>query len=76
VVSGVDLNTVRELMGHKSMRMTLRYAYLSPAYKKRAVEILEQRWSLNGHKRLQDNLYLESSLQELLKIKDFSKVPR
>ncbi len=41
VMAGVDLTTLKELLGHKDIRMTLRYGHLSPAHKKKAVELLE-----------------------------------
>ncbi len=37
VMAKVDLNTVRELLGHADIQMTLRYAHLAPEHKAAAV---------------------------------------
>ncbi|MBU0881350.1 MAG: site-specific integrase [Candidatus Omnitrophica bacterium] len=47
VMAGVDIKTVQELLRHKSIEMTMRYAHLSPDHKKKAVDILGQRISTN-----------------------------
>ena len=39
----VDLNTIRELLGHADIRMTLRYAHLAPLHKANAVAKLIQK---------------------------------
>ncbi len=38
VMAGVDLRTVMELAGHKSMAMTIRYAHLAPKHTAGAIE--------------------------------------
>lgn len=40
VMAGVPLNTVRDLLGHTDIKMTLRYAHLAPDVKAAAVELL------------------------------------
>lgn len=58
VMAGIDLTTVRELMGHKTMAMTLRYSHLAPQHMASAVNILDQ--------VLQKN----STIQKLYKMKE------
>lgn len=58
-MSGVDLNTVRELLGHKSMTMTLRYSHLSCDHKKRAVKVLDV---INGTNLAPANPVISESL--------------
>jgi hypothetical protein len=41
-MQGVDLTTVRDILRHKSIEMTLRYSPLAPAHRKAAVAALEQ----------------------------------
>lgn len=40
VMRGVDLKTVQELMGHKTIAMTFRYAHLAPSHKAAALKVL------------------------------------
>ena len=39
-MAGVDIRTVGELLGHKSLSMTMRYAHLAPAHNAAAVDRL------------------------------------
>jgi site-specific recombinase XerD len=47
VMEGLDIMTVKELMGHKDLTMSLRYAHLAPNHKTKAVTILDRVMSLN-----------------------------
>ncbi|GAX62381.1 site specific recombinase [Candidatus Scalindua japonica] len=42
VMAGVDLTSVKELLGHKDITMTLRYSHLAPGHKRKAVQVLDR----------------------------------
>ncbi len=41
IMAGVDITTLSKLLGHKSLKMTLRYAHLAPSHLVKAVNILD-----------------------------------
>jgi len=73
-MSGVDLNTIRELMRHKDFKTTLRYAHLSRDHKARALDVfagqMDTIWTPKAkeqnidHSRLIPNPIEEGKLQQ------------
>jgi hypothetical protein len=45
MMAGGELYTLKDILGHKSIAMTQRYAHLSPAYRRSMVDRMEQIWS-------------------------------
>jgi site-specific recombinase XerC len=43
-MAGGDLYILKEILGHKSITMTQRYAHLSPAYKIKAIDRMNNLW--------------------------------
>jgi integrase len=62
VQHGVPLNTVRDLLGHSSIAMSLRYAHLAPDQRREAVAMLNQRPILALTVRLPSNAKVERPL--------------
>lgn len=42
-MAGVDIRTIGELLGHKSLAMTMRYSHLAPEHNKAAVDLIARR---------------------------------
>jgi integrase len=62
VQHGVPLNTVRDLLGHSSIAMSLRYAHLAPDQRREAVAMLNQKPILALTMRLPPNAEVERPL--------------
>ncbi len=58
VMSGADIVTVKELLGHKTLEMTMRYSHLSPDFKKSTIELLSNKmgiiWAIDNKKKTGD----------------------
>lgn len=52
VMQGVNLRTVQQVMGHKDIKMTMRYSHLSPEYVQEAMERLDKVWTPYGHQEV------------------------
>jgi len=68
VMGGVDLATVKEILGHQTINMTLRYAHLSPVHKRSAMQLLGEKvdtfWTPD--KNLNQGIEIESVKYPLL----------
>jgi integrase len=64
-MAGVDITTVSKLLGHKSIKMTLRYSHLAPAHLVKAVDILDS--TLNGKPTIQ-KLYSQDEKEAALNV--------
>jgi hypothetical protein len=64
IMRGASLKEVQEILGHKNMQMTLRYAHLSGDHKKKAVNLL------NGLTAI-DNKAVEDSMSQNVTKSDF-----
>jgi site-specific recombinase XerD len=80
VMAGVDLRTVQELLGHKSIQMTCRYAHLAPMHLMAAVEKLQVQGAQRQRKQLAPKLTpaiqrrKELSLRPAVKARHFNKL--
>ncbi len=61
VMGGIDLTTVKDLLGHKDITMTLRYSHLAASHISNAVKVLEKNFTDSlPQEQKQKNEFLES----------------
>ena len=52
VMAGVDITAIKELLGHKSLSMTLRYAHLSPGHMRPAIAVWTENFREKAGRRV------------------------
>jgi integrase-like protein len=66
----IDIATLSKLLGHKSLKMTMKYAHLAPAHLQKAVFVMDEVYNIStGTKLVQSNekgLAIESQPSENL----------
>jgi hypothetical protein len=60
-MSGVDLATVKEILGYREIEMTFRYSHLAPAHKASAMEKLGEALDALGKTRESDMKEMQGS---------------
>jgi len=55
-MNGADLFAVKELLGHKDIKMTMKYAHLSPEHRTMAVKVLDTVYGNNVAKKPEEFL--------------------
>ena len=66
VMSGVDLVTVKDLLGHAGINMTVRYSHLVPEHKAQAVAKLEERFNVSVEESQAQSSVVSPELKEAI----------
>ena len=66
VMAGVDLVTVKELLGHKTINMTNRYTHLAQEHKAQAVAKLEDRYKAGENETQSQSAIVSTELKEAI----------
>src|SRR5215813_4069328 len=66
VMSGVDLVTVKDLLGHAGINMTVRYSHLVPEHKAQAVAKLEERFKVSVEESQAQSSVVSPELKEAI----------
>lgn len=69
VMGGVDLVTVMEILGHRTISMTMRYAHLSAKHRHQAVTILQRRLGFHGGHKSVTNKEIENGVVQETSVK-------
>ena len=65
-MAGVDLVTVKDLLGHTGINMTVRYSHLVPEHKAQAVAKLEERFKVSVEETQPQSAVVSSELKEAI----------